>query len=91
MISRKFPPPPQGHSGGHLFHQDHLDTTAQLTNSDEAMPHLFTENTKEVQQTSTGPLETPLRVDHTGEIRQTLEVAPKDLIQKRSTPFKTLN
>ena len=61
-----------------LFHQEylvlhHLDTTAQLTNSVEKMPLLITENTKEVQQTTTRPLETRLRVDHTGGMRQTLD------------------
>ena len=79
-----------------LFHQEdlvlhHLGTTAQLTNSVEAMALLTTENTKEVQQMITRPLETRTRVDHTGERQQTLGIAPKDLIRKRSTLIITLN
>ena len=78
------------------FHQEylvlhHLCKTAQLTNSVEAMALLTTENTKEVQQMITRPLETRTRVDHTGERQQTLGIAPKDLIRKRSTLIITLN
>ena len=79
-----------------LLHQEdlllqHLFTVPQLINSIEATAPQITENIKEVRQTKTRPLETPLGVNHTGEMQETLEMAPKDLMQKRSTPFKTLN
>ena len=69
-----------------LLHQEnlvlhHLCTVPQLTNSIEATAPLITENTKEVRQATTRPLETPSGVNHTGEMQETLEMATNRIVR----------